>query len=137
MSGIDESESASDRGKREAELIAARRANLAVLRSHGVDPFAATRYEVTAHAGELASRYTGLGPEEHADAETWKIAGRVMSLRGPFADLSDRSGRFQLYFAKKELGEQFALLKALDRGDFLGASGFVFRTKMGDLALQA
>jgi lysyl-tRNA synthetase class 2 len=59
-----------------------------------------------------------------------------MSLRGPFADVSDRTGRFQLYFAKKELGDAFTLLKALDRGDFLGAEGFVFRTKMGDLALH-
>jgi lysyl-tRNA synthetase class 2 len=136
VNGIDEPESASDLGKREAELIAARRANLAALRSHGVDPFAATRYDVTAHAGELATRYAKLGPEEHAESETWQIAGRVMSLRGPFADVSDRTGRFQLYFAKKELGERFALLKALDRGDFLGARGFVFRTKMGDLALH-
>ena len=67
---------------------------------------------------------------------TWQLAGRVMSLRGPFADISDRTGRFQLYFAKKELGDAFALLKSLDRGDFLGARGFVFRTKMGDLALH-
>jgi lysyl-tRNA synthetase class 2 len=66
----------------------------------------------------------------------WQIAGRVMSLRGPFVDLSDRTGRFQCYFAKKELGERFALLKSLDRGDFMGARGFVFRTKMGDLALH-
>jgi lysyl-tRNA synthetase class 2 len=106
------------------------------LRSHGVDPFAATRYDVTARAGALAERYASLGPEERADGDVWRIAGRVMSLRGPFADVSDRSGRFQLYFAKKELGERFGLLKALDRGDFLGAEGFVFRTKMGDLALH-
>ncbi len=101
-----------------------------------MDPFAATRYDVTAHAGELAQQYEHLGPEEHAEAETWQLAGRVMSLRGPFADISDRTGRFQLYFAKKELGDAFTLLKALDRGDFLGAKGFVFRTKMGDLALH-
>ena len=101
-----------------------------------MDPFAATRYDVTAHAGELATRYEKLGPEEHAESETWQIAGRVMSLRGPFADVSDRTGRFQLYFAKKELGDAFTLLKSLDRGDFLGARGFVFRTKMGDLALH-
>ena len=84
----------------------------------------------------MATRYATLGPEEHAEADTWQIAGRVMSLRGPFADISDRTGRFQLYFAKKELGDRFALLKSLDRGDFLGARGFVFRTKMGDLALH-
>jgi len=95
-----------------------------------------TRYETNAHAGDLAQRYAGLGSEEHAASETWRIAGRVMSLRGPFVDLSDRTGRFQLYFAKRELGERFTLLRSLDRGDFLGAEGFAFRTKMGDLALH-
>jgi len=123
-------------GTSEAALIAARRANLAALRSHGVDPFAATRYDVTAHASDLATRYAELGPQEHAEDADWALAGRVMSVRGPFVDLSDRTGRFQLYFAKKELGDAFALLKALDRGDFVGARGFVFRTKSGDLALH-
>jgi lysyl-tRNA synthetase class 2 len=84
----------------------------------------------------LAERYAKLGTEERAEGDVWQIAGRVMSLRGPFVDLSDRTGRFQCYFAKKELGERFALLKSLDRGDFMGARGFVFRTKMGDLALH-
>jgi lysyl-tRNA synthetase class 2 len=132
----DLTETRDDLGKREAELIAARRANLAALRSHGIDPFAATRFSVTAHAGDLARQYESLGPQEHAEGATWSIAGRVMSLRGPFADVSDRTGRFQLYFAKLELGERFALLKSLDRGDFVGATGFVFRTRMGDLALH-
>ncbi len=131
-----DSDRSEDLGKREAELIAARRANLAALRSRGVDPFAATRFAVTAHAGDLAQTYASLGAQEHAEEATWSIAGRVMSLRGPFADLSDRTGRFQLYFAKSELGDDFTLLKALDRGDFLGATGFVFRTRMGDLALH-
>jgi lysyl-tRNA synthetase class 2 len=125
-----------DLGKTEADLIAARRANLAALRSRGVDPFAATRYEVTAHAADLATRYAHLGNEERADDESWSLAGRALSLRGPFVDLVDRTGRFQLYFARKELGDDFSLLKSLDRGDFLGATGFVFRTKMGDLALH-
>jgi lysyl-tRNA synthetase, class II len=129
-------ESGHDLGKREAELIAARRANLAVLRERGVDPFAATRFDVTGRAGGLAERYADLGPEERAESDVWSIAGRVMSLRGPFADVSDRTGRFQLYFPRKELGPRFELLKFLDRGDFLGATGFVFRTKMGDLALH-
>ena len=125
-----------DLGKREAELIAARRANLAALRSRGVDPFAATRFEVTASARDLATRFGALEAEGRAADQTWSLAGRVMSQRGPFVDIADRTGRFQLYFQKAELGEAFTLLRSLDRGDFLGASGFVFRTKMGDLALH-
>ena len=127
-------------GKREAELIAARRNNLAALRERGIDPFRATRYEVTAHAAELAQRYAGLANQEHAQAETHAIAGRLMASRGQgkviFADVDDVSGRFQLYLKKDELGAGFDAFKELDRGDFIGARGFVFRSKMGELTLH-
>lgn len=129
-----------DVGKREAELIAARRNNLAALRERGIDPFRATRYEVTAHAAELAARYAGLANQEHAQAETHAVAGRLMATRGQgkviFADIDDVSGRFQLYLKKDELGAAFDAFKDLDRGDFVGARGFVFRSKMGELTLH-
>ena len=126
-----------DLGKRESELIEARRHNLAALIERGIDPFKVTRYDVSAHSAELAARYEGLANEARADeTELWSMAGRVMAQRGPFVDLMDRSGRFQLYFKKDLFGEQFTVLKLLDRGDFLGARGYVFRTKMGDLALH-
>jgi lysyl-tRNA synthetase class 2 len=129
-----------DVGKREAELIAARRNNLAALRERGIDPFRATRYAVTAHAAELAERYAPLANQEHAQHETHAIAGRLMASRGQgkviFADIDDVSGRFQLYLKKDELGAAFDAFRDLDRGDFVGASGFVFRSKMGELTLH-
>jgi lysyl-tRNA synthetase class 2 len=129
-----------DYGKREAELIAARRNNLAALRERGIDPFAATRFDVTAHAADLASRYAGLASEEQARDVTHAIAGRLMAKRGQgkviFADVDDVSGRFQLYVKKDELGADFEAFKDLDRGDFVGARGFVFRSKMGELTLH-
>jgi lysyl-tRNA synthetase class 2 len=127
-------------GKREAELIAARRANLAALRERGIDPFGATRFDVTAHAAELASRYAQLANQEHAQTETHAVAGRLVAARGQgkviFADIDDVSGRFQLYLKKDELGADFEAFKELDRGDFVGARGFVFRSKMGELTLH-
>jgi lysyl-tRNA synthetase class 2 len=127
-------------GKREAELIAARRNNLAALRERGIDPFRATRFDVSAHAADLAKRYAGLANQEHAQAETHAIAGRLMASRGQgkviFADVDDVSGRFQLYLKKDELGAAFDAFKELDRGDFIGARGFVFRSKMGELTLH-
>ncbi len=127
-------------GKREAELIAARRTNLAALRERGIDPFAVTRFAVTAHAAELATRYASLAKQEHAEHVTHALAGRLMSLRGQgkviFADLDDVSGRFQLYLKKDELGDAFDAFRELDRGDFVGARGFVFRSKMGELTLH-
>ena len=124
-----------------ADLVAARRARLAALRERGVDPFAATRFEVTAHAADLATTYTQLGEQGRVEDATWSLAGRIMSVRGQggvvFADLHDRTGRFQLFVRKNDVGEDaFALFKEVERGDFLGATGFVFRTKAGDLALH-
>jgi lysyl-tRNA synthetase class 2 len=122
------------------DLIGARRARLAALRERGVDPFAATRFDVTAHAAELATRYAGLeaGPPS---AETWSLAGRIMSVRGQgkiiFADLQDRSGRFQLFVRLDNVGaDTFALFRELERGDLIGAHGPVFRTKAGELTLS-
>jgi lysyl-tRNA synthetase class 2 len=53
-----------------------------------------------------------------------------------FADLHDRTGRFQLFVRKNDVGEDaFRIFKEIERGDFVGASGFVFRTKAGELSL--
>ena len=124
-----------------SDLVAARRARLAALREKGVDPFTATRYDVTAHAAELASTYAELGEQGRAEGETWALAGRIMAARGQgkviFFDVHDRTGRFQLFVRKDDVGDEaFAVAKEVERGDIVGASGFVFRTKMGDLALH-
>ena len=60
-------------GKREAELIAARRNNLAALLSRGADPFAQTRYDVTAHAEPDHFIHVQLGPyANRKDAEAMR-----------------------------------------------------------------
>jgi lysyl-tRNA synthetase, class II len=123
-----------------ADLVAARRARLAALRERGVDPFAARRYDVTAHAAELAAKYAELPEQGRAEGESWSLAGRIMAVRGQgkliFFDLHDRTGRFQLFVRQNDVGEDaFAVAKEIERGDLVGASGFVFRTKAGDLSL--
>jgi len=133
---------ASDRGRREAELQAARRANLAALRERGVDPFRATRYGVTAHAAELTERYAALQPEEATPAERPAVAGRLLALRKQgkkvfFADLWDRSGKLQLYVRQDAVGDTaFERFDTLDIGDIVGATGSLFRSKSGELTLR-
>ncbi len=123
------------------DLVAARRARLAALRELGVDPFGVTRFDVTAHAAELAAKYGGLPEQGRAETETWSVAGRIMAERGQggviFFDLQDRTGRFQLFVRRNDVGaESFAVAKEIERGDLVGATGFVFRTKMGELTLH-
>lgn len=130
-----------DVGKSEAALIAARRENLAALRSRSGDPFAQTRYLVNAHASDLLARYEALEPESRAETESWSLAGRLMTKRKMgktiFADLHDRTGKLQLYVRRDELGDdRFADWNDLDRGDPIGVTGFAFRSKMGELTLH-
>jgi lysyl-tRNA synthetase, class II len=128
-------------GKTEAALVAARRENLAALRSRGNDPFAARRFEVQATAAELLERYGFLLPGQDASSEGWSIAGRMLSKRTmgktSFADLADRTGKLQIYVRKEEVGERaFGDWGDLDRGDLIGVRGYMFRSKMGELTLH-
>jgi len=129
-------------GKTEAALVAARRENLAALRSRGTDPFAARRFEVDATAAELLDRYGFLAPGQDASAEAWSVAGRMLSRRtmgkSSFADLADRTDKLQVYVRREEVGDgAFNNWEDLDRGDLIGVRGYMFRAKMGELTLHA
>jgi len=68
------------------------------------------------------------------------IAARIWAWRehggSVFADLKDETGKIQLFFQKKNLGEQFSLLKLLDIGDFILVKGKVFKTKAGEVTVD-
>jgi lysyl-tRNA synthetase class 2 len=128
-------------GKTEAALVAARRENLAALRSRGNDPFDQRRCDVDATAAELLERYGFLQPGQDAAAEGWSLAGRILSKRTMgktiFADLADRSGKIQIYVRKQEVGDDsFADWNDLDRGDLVAVRGYMFRSKLGELTLH-
>jgi lysyl-tRNA synthetase class 2 len=128
-------------GKTEAALVAARRENLAALRSRGNDPFAQRRCDVDATASELLERYGFLVPGQDASAEGWSLAGRLLSKRTMgktiFADLADRTGKLQIYVRKQEIGDDaFADWHDLDRGDLIAVRGYMFRSKLGELTLH-
>jgi lysyl-tRNA synthetase class 2 len=54
-----------------------------------------------------------------------------------FVDLYDQSGKIQLFCHKENLSEaQLKQLKLLDKGDFIGAVGYVRRTKQGELSIK-
>ena len=130
-----------DLGKSEQALIAARRDNLAALRSRGRDPFEQTQYAVDATARELHAKYESLDIGANAQGETVHLAGRIMSIRNAgkalFADLHDRTGRLQLYARKDDLGDdRYADWNDVDRGDIVGVGGYMFRSKKGELTLH-
>lgn len=72
---------------------------------------------------------------------TFSVAGRMMTRRlmgkASFITLQDTSGRIQLYLRADDLGlDAYEVIKTWDIGDILGAEGFLFRTKMGELSIH-
>jgi lysyl-tRNA synthetase, class II len=68
-----------------------------------------------------------------------KTAGKIFSLREhgniAFADLKDETGKIQIFFQKKLLGENYRNLKLLDIGDYLGVEGEVIKTTAGEISI--
>ena len=70
------------------------------------------------------------------------LAGRVTARRdmgkSHFLDVSDHSGRMQVYLQDKALGEEgVAVYDLLDIGDFVGVEGECFTTKTGEPSIKA
>ena len=69
------------------------------------------------------------------------IAGRIMAIRvmgkAGFATLQQGGERLQVYVRQDAVGEKgWALYKLLDLGDHIGASGYLFRTRTGELSIH-
>lgn len=113
-----------------------RREKLAQLQQDGQDPFAITKFNVTAHAADILEHF------DDFEGKTVAIAGRMMQKRGmgkaSFADFRDHTGRIQSYIRKDEVGEEsYAAFKKMDIGDILGIEGTVFRTQHGEISIRA
>jgi lysyl-tRNA synthetase class 2 len=69
------------------------------------------------------------------------VAGRLITIRAQgkagFATLQQGGERLQIYVRLDAVGESgFALYKLLDMGDHIGASGYLFRTRTGELTIH-
>ncbi len=79
--------------------------------------------------------------ELEANRATVAVAGRIMAIRAQgkagFATLQQDGERLQIYVRLDAVGEQgFALYKLLDLGDHIGVSGYLFRTRTGELTIH-
>jgi lysyl-tRNA synthetase, class II len=120
-----------------------RLAKLRELREQGIDPYPARSHR-THTAIQAVEKFTAieesLGGER--DSEPITVAGRVMTIRDMgksiFCHLQDGSGSIQLFIRRNDVGdEKHAWFKRMiDMGDFIEASGRLFRTRMGEITVQ-
>jgi lysyl-tRNA synthetase class 2 len=119
-----------------SELLQIRRDKLRELQAAGEDPFAITKFKVTAYSAQIKANFSEM------EGQKVSVAGRLMSKRGmgkaTFCDLQDSHGRIQLYVRIDELGEEaFSKFKKSDIGDIVGVDGEVFQTKRGEISVKA
>ncbi|MDF3031201.1 MAG: lysS [Moraxellaceae bacterium] len=123
------------------KLIAERKQKLAELRAAEKVAFP-NDFKRDAVAADLHRDFGTYENEAlEADRKYFTIAGRIMLKRimgkASFATIQDMSGRIQLYISKEAVGEEtYNAFKKWDLGDIVGASGYVFKTKTGELSLH-
>ncbi len=114
-----------------------RLAKLERLREQGVDPYP-RRTERTHTSSEARALFEA----DEAAGQSVAVVGRLMTIRGmgrlTFATLRDGSGDIQVSFARDQLDtDDYQALRDLDLGDFLGVSGTLYRTRTGEVTVQA
>ncbi len=120
-----------------SRLRAERLRKLKQLREEGVNPYP-YKFERTHCAAELHELYKDLPADTETDSVV-KVCGRIMNERNTwmFVDLYDESGKIQLFCHKASLEETLLKrLKLLDKGDFIGVTGTIRRTKQGELSVK-
>src|SRR5271154_1251163 len=121
-------------------LIEQRRAKLKALEAKNIFPFK-NKFTPAIGCGEARAKFEKSDLAEPAQVS---IAGRITAQRemgkSMFIDLRDQSGRVQIYAQKNALEEKtpgsWDIFTHLDLGDFIGATGTLFRTKTNEPSVK-
>ncbi len=118
------------------QLMKVRRDKLEKLKQEGKNPFEITKFEVTHTSKQIIDNY------EELEGKDVTIAGRIMAKRimgkASFCHIQDCDGKIQSYVSINDLGEEsYSSFKEDDIGDIVGITGFVFKTKTGEISIHA
>lgn len=118
------------------QLMQIRRDKLAKLKEEGNNPFEITKFNRTHTSKQIVENYDEL------EGKDVTVAGRLMAKRimgkASFCHIQDGNGKIQSYVSINELGEDsYKHFKEDDIGDIIGITGFVFKTKTGEISIHA
>ena len=99
------------------------------------------RFDFTHTLPQINAAYQSKTAEELEPRVNVRICGRIQTIRrmgkAGFAHLLQGGERLQIYVKKDALAERdFQLYQLLDIGDIVGADGYLFRTRTGELTLH-
>jgi lysyl-tRNA synthetase, class II len=101
-----------------------------------------SKYEFTHTIPQILADYSEKTAEQLENPRVnVRVAGRVMAIRlmgkAGFCHLQQGGKRLQIYVKKDAVGDAgFELYKLLDLGDHIGVSGYLFRTRTGELTIH-
>ena len=118
------------------QLMKARKEKLDKLKEEGKDPYKITKFNRTHTSQEIKDNYDEL------EGKDVTIAGRIMAKRimgkASFCHIQDSEGKIQSYVSINDLGEEsYKAFKEDDIGDIIGITGFVFKTRTGEISIHA
>lgn len=125
-----------------SNVLQQRRDKAKLLAENGVKLFS-NSFKAPNPITDILPRGETLAAETFEDnGNVYRVAGRIMSMRkfgkAAFFHLQDETGRLQVYAKRDLLGEEsFTHFKKWDLGDIVGAEGKLFRTKSGELSIEA
>ena len=116
------------------QIVEFRREKLEKLIAKGVNPYPAS-FNPSHHSKEIISDF------ENFENNIVCVAGRIVSIRkmgkASFFNIQDCGGKIQIFIKKDEVGESvYEIFQLMDIGDFLGISGTVFKTKVGEVSIK-
>ncbi|MFN0104956.1 MAG: lysine--tRNA ligase [Bryobacteraceae bacterium] len=126
----------------EHELLSQRFRRTRELEALGHRPYGA-RFDFSHPVPEIAVGYSSKTAEElETEKIPVRVCGRIQSIRGKgkagFMHLEQGGERLQVYIKIDLIGEKdFQLYQMLDIGDTIGVEGTLFRTRTGELSVQA
>jgi lysyl-tRNA synthetase class 2 len=101
-----------------------------------------SKYEFTHTIPQILAEYSDKTAEQLENPRVdVRMAGRIMAIRlmgkAGFCHLQQDGKRLQIYVKKDAVGDTgFELYKLLDLGDHIGVSGYLFRTRTGELTIH-
>jgi lysyl-tRNA synthetase, class II len=101
-----------------------------------------SQYEFTHSLAHILAGYLDKTAEQLENPRVnVRVAGRIMAIRlmgkAGFGHLQQEGQRLQIYVKKDAVGEKgWELFKLLDLGDHIGVSGYLFRTRTGELTIH-
>ncbi len=124
----------------EDDLLRQRQERAAQIRELGFEPYGQA-FEYTQTIPEILAEYGGKSAEELAVPVRVRVAGRIQTIRrmgkAGFLNLLQQGSSLQIYVKKDAVSETtYKLYELLDIGDIIGVSGYLFRTRTGELSIH-